>query len=316
MKKIMVAAILAALCLPFLAYANPPVAELRSVLDARLTPQGNLMFSDFRLFFPPPEPVSGRVDIVHNGKVINTREISDRYRALGDDNVMANVGIRGVPVVQLSQDGKYEINFVINDELVTTVPFSVSKTKSDDPFAPSDGYSFEGPWQKLAYLQGEDHRDKMTGETGQGVSIAVWPGQADATDDQSFYVHAFIKQGGKTVAHSQLNKGKQLKKHKNSPMFNGTVLQFYFPHEKSKAGNAKRLTFADLDDGDYEVTVVHEGSKKVIRVYSMSMKSGEVVPHERADLGYMPIADRLVPRAFKTGSTTDEHQPIYWLVAD
>lgn len=316
MKKILVSAILATLLLPFLAYANPPVAEIRSLLNARLTAQGNLMFSEFRLFFPPAEPVSGRVDVLHNGKVINTREISDRYRGLGDDNVMANVGIRGVPVVQLSQDGEYEINIVINDELITRVPFSLGKTKSDDPFAPSDGYSFVGPWQKLAYLQGEDHRDKMSGETGQGVSIAFWPGQADATDDKSFYVHAYLKQGGKTVAHSQLNKGKQIKKHKNSPMFDGTVLKFYFPHEKSKAGNAKRLTFSDLKDGDYEVTIVHEGTKKDIRQFSMSVKGGEVVPHARADLGYSPIEDRLVPRAFKTGSTTDEHQPIYWLVAD
>jgi len=313
MKRFLTTLLVTVFCLPLQALANAPVAEVRSLLNARLTTTGNLMFSEFRLFFPPPEPVTGKVELLYNGAVINTREIADRYIQLSDDNVMAKVGVRGIPVQQLTKPGDYQINITINNQLITRFPFTMNKEASNDPFAPQDSFSFTGPWQSLAYLKGKKHRDKMTGKTGEGVSIAFWPGQSDAIDNEGFLVHAYLRKDGEVIGHSKLTVGTKLKVHKNMPMFTYTEHDFYVPHERKDSGTAKRLTFAALPDGNYEITVVHAANQAALRAFSMTLKNGGVVPRERAQLSYEPIADRLVPRTYKLGSTTNEHEPVYWL---
>lgn len=314
MKKIITTLLLSILTIPLSTFANEPAVEMRSLLDIRLMPSGNMMFSEFRLFFPPAEPVSGRVELLKNGETISSRPIAPRYRNLGDDNVIAKATIEGIPVEQLSEPGEYIVNIIINDKIITRFPFSLDKSESSDPFAPADSYEFNGPWNEIAYLKGYKHRDKMSGKEGEGVSVVFWPGQGDSQNDKSFYVHAFLNQNGKKIAHSKLSVGKQMKIHKNLPMFTRTEHDLYFPHEKKDAGTATRLTFADLSDGDYELTIVRESDGATVRSYSFAMQGGSFVEPERAMLTHEPHADLLVPRALKTGSTNDEHQQIYWLL--
>jgi len=287
-----------------LAAQNSPSVSLSSVMNYRIFENGNMRIGDTDIAFAPPDNPQMQVEIRSaTGGQIASFPFYDTYR------LQAAVFGRAVADGQATHQfapGDYVLDYKVKGQLVTSVPFSVSKaSSSDDPFAPGASYRFTGPWQKWAYIAPDRQR------SGEAASLFFWAGANDvdtsATGSRQFI--AKLYRGNSLIGHSKRRSGiitnNWMQRHKSV---------FLKPHPVGFRGTADIIPISELmKPGSYRIEVELTDTGETVRTFSFSSANGAITPHPRSVLGYQPQADYVFARGPGIRTQRYDWREINWI---
>jgi hypothetical protein len=115
--------------------------------------QGGFLVEDLEVVFPPPGLKKATFVISRpNGEVVTT--VSLRLETpLANYSVFGMFKPDGVPgLAPIGVAGDYVVSVHIDGQPITSLPFSMKREASNDPFNPKTTFVREGPWRDLAHF--------------------------------------------------------------------------------------------------------------------------------------------------------------------
>lgn len=284
---------------------NGPVFDFQNVMDTYFDDASGLIsFGDYTVAFAPKPPFKGIVAVVDRmGTVVAQYPFMPDYR--NRQGVYARVQVQGPADVTLTEPGIYTIVFLVDGKPVTRFPVRLEKKSAGkDPFNPEPSYRFDGYWRTMAYFTESSFKDQPIPE------LNLWVGGKDlppGADKGRFSVT--LLRDGKLVAHSKRTQGVIPDGH-----FKRTRIGLFHPHTEKDSPNAKFFTMQDMQvDGAYEVRVVRLADGKVIRSYDFDVADGKIQRLPKAQPGYTPGTDYVLPKVLKKGATGLEMTDAIWI---
>jgi hypothetical protein len=251
--------------------------------------QGGYLVEDLEVVFPP---AGGRATFVisrANGGVVT--EVPLRletplasYTAFGMFKPNAVSGL-----APIGEPGDYVLSVLIDGQPITTMPFSMKREASNDPFNPKNTFVREGPWRDLAHLSVETDRPESHVEFSWWTSLRELP---PGTKNPMVTLHVLY--GGQEIAATR------------SPIVPTQTdwqflrQEFHFPTEKQ----VRWMTMADLTKRDGEYTVVAKVNGKPFKSYRAEVRGGQLQRHPRNAMTMEPHTAFISPRQVDTSSRT------------
>jgi hypothetical protein len=208
----------------------------------------------------------------------------------------------GVPgTAPIGEPGDYVLSVQIDGQPITSMPFSMKKDVSSDPFNPKNTFVREGPWRDLAHLS------VRTDEPDSHLEFSWWTSLRElppGTKNPMVTVH--VLHGAQEIASTR------------SPVvITQTDWQFFrqefhFPAEPK----VRWMTLADLTRRDGVYTIVAKVNGKVFKSYKAEVKGGQLQRHPRNQLNFEPHANFISPRQVDTSSRTTSRYSMrdtYWI---
>jgi hypothetical protein len=194
----------------------------------------------------------------------------------------------GVPgTAEVGEPGDYVLSVQVDGQPITTLPFSMKRDASSDPFNPKTTFIREGPWRDLAYFSSRTDDPDSHLEFNWWTSLRELPA---GTKERLVTVH--IMRGGQEIASTR------------SPVVISQTdwqffyQEFHFPAEKQ----VRWMTLADLTKADGDYTVVAKVNGKPFKSYAAVVKGGQLQRHPRNSLDTNPHTDFISPRLVDTSS--------------
>ena len=247
--------------------------------DLELNTDGLLSHGFIKATFPPVEDENGTIDydgkyrffvqLTKDGnevfkKPCKEQNTSDNYKIfIPDPNNEATLQANNYLT-----EGKYSMNYFLDDSLFYSIDFEVKALSTDDPYAKdAKKYMIDGPWNNLAYISIEGNDNRLIFNT-------YLRHESMETLKKCIY-WIDLEKGGKVVASTNkaTDKGKS-----------------YFANLTCKwkeQSNALKMVKEDgnmgvdyaslntLDDGDYTLKSSFDGKEFQ---YSFTIKDGKIVP--------------------------------------
>ncbi len=191
----------------------------------------------------------------------------------------------GVPgLAPIGEPGNYILSVLIDGQPVTSLPFSMKREASNDPFNPKNTFVREGPWRDLAHFSVESDRPDSHLEFSWWTSLRELP---PGTKNPMVTLH--VMHGGQEIASTR------------SPIVPTQTdwqflrQEFHFPAEKK----VRWMTMADITKRDGVYTVVAKVNGKPFKSYKAEVKrrttstpSAKRHDHATPYLLHLPAADR------------------------
>lgn len=304
-RGLLVLALLLAAAPAALGQAQRPAAEYVSLLNLRFyEADGGFLVDGVQLVFPP-QGVRGATFVLSKAGGGEVASVPLRIEPFGAFPAFALLVPDGTPgVVKVGQSGDFVMAIKVDDQAVTSLPFSMKEEKGTDPFNPTRRFTREGPWRELGFLSA------AVEDAGAHVSFNWWMSLRElpsAAGRQLCTIH--LMQGGQEVAAS------------NSPVVPSAHDWQFFTRELVEAKTAGKptrqyLTKQALAAKDGEFTVVVKVNGQPVKSYRMQVKGGQIQTLGRSRLGHEPAADFVSPRLIDTSSGSSSNYRMleaYWL---
>jgi hypothetical protein len=204
----------------------------------------------------------------------------------------------GVPGnANVGEPGDYVLSVQVDGQAMTTLPFSMKREASNDPFNPKTTFVREGPWRDLAYFSQRTEAPDAHLEFNWWTSLReLPPGQP-----QRPLVTLHILHGGQEIA---ATRSPVVISQTDWQFFNQ---EFHFPAERQ----VRWMTLADLTKRDGEYTVVAKVGGKPFKSYRAEVRGGQLQRHPRNALGTEPHTDFISPRLVDTTSRSNSEYTMY-----
>ena len=280
-----------------------PAIEYQSFMQLRFYEnQGGFLVEDLEVVFPPAGLQKATFVIARaNGEVVNTVPLRletplASYTAFGMFKPDAVSGL-----APIGEPGDYVLSVQIDGQPITTLPFSMKREASNDPFNPTTTFVREGPWRDLAYFSNRPEEPDSHLEFSWWTSLRELP---PGTKNPMVTLH--ILHGGQEIAATR------------SPVvptqtdWQFLYQEFHFPAEKQ----VRWMTLADLTKKDGEYTVVAKVNGKPFKSYKAEVKGGQLQRHPRNRLDTQPHTDFISPRLVDVSARTSSRYAMrdtYWL---
>ena len=277
--------------------------EYQSFMELRFYEnQGGFLVEGLEVVFPPPGLRSASFVISKaGGAVVATVPLRleaplASYTVFGMFKPDAVSGL-----APIGEPGDYVLSVQIDGEPITTLPFSMKREASSDPFNPKTTFVREGPWRDLAYFSDRPEVPDSHLEFSWWTSLRELP---PGTKNPLVTLH--IMQGGQEVASTR------------SPVvitqtdWQFFYQEFHFPAEKQ----VRWMTLADLTKTDGEYVVVAKVNGKPFKSYRAEVRGGQLQRHPRNSLDTQPHTDFISPRLVDTSSRTTSSYAMrdtYWV---
>ena len=264
--------------------------------------QGGFLVEGLEVVFPPPGLQKATFVVSRaNGGVVTTVPLRletplASYTVFGMFKPDAVSGLAPV-----GEPGDYVLSVEINGQAITTLPFSMKRDASSDPFNPKNTFVREGPWRDLGYFSVETDRPDSHLEFNWWTSLRELP---PGTKNPLVTLH--ILHGAQEIASTR------------SPVV-PTVTdwqflyhEFHFPAEKQ----VRWMTLADLTKRDGEYTVVAKVNGKPFKSYKVEVRGGQLQRHPRNRMETEPHTAFISPRLVDTSSRTSSRYAMrdtYWV---
>lgn len=264
--------------------------------------QGGYLVENLEVVFPPAsfgnaEFVISRAD----GGIVNKVPLRletplASYTAFG--MFLPN---RTTGLAPIGEPGDYVLSVQIDGQTITSMPFSMKREASNDPFNPKNTFVREGPWRDLA------HFSVRTDDPDSHVEFSWWTSLRElppGTKNPMVTLH--VMHGGQEIASTR------------SPIVPTQTdwqflrQEFHFPAEPK----VRWMTMADLTKRDGAYTVVAKVNGKPFKTYRAEVRGGKLVPHPRSKMDIEPHSAFLSPRQVDTSSRTSSRydmRDIYWV---
>ena len=226
---------------------NLPAVTFDSLLNTYFdASNGTVAFDSVDLAFAPDQPLKAVVVIVGaDNKVVASFPFLQNYAVR--NGVFARARVEGTPAHQLTEPGIYNIVVMIDGQMATRLPVALVQTGAgDDPFDPQKTFRFDGLWRSHAYFTMDRRGDTPRPQ------LNLWLGSIDLPEGKARDAFtATLLRDGEPVAHTKTDVGTLYEGH-----YDWQRIDFFHPHERKDAANARFFTAADLlVDGSYVVQV-------------------------------------------------------------
>jgi hypothetical protein len=280
-----------------------PAIEYQSFMQLRFYEnQGGFLVEDLEVVFPPSAGQKATFVLTRaNGQVVKTVPLRleaplASYTAFG---MFKPAGVPGN--VPIGEPGDYVLAVHIDGQPITTLPFSMKREASNDPFNPTTTFVREGPWRDLAHFSDRPEEPDSHLEFSWWTSLReIPPGTKRAL------VTLHIMHAGQEIAATR------------SPVvvtqtdWQFLYQEFHFPAEKQ----VRWMTLADLTKRDGEYTVVAKVNGKPFKSYKAEVRGGKLQRHPRNSLDTQPHTDFISPRLVDVSARTSSRfamRDTYWV---
>jgi hypothetical protein len=280
-----------------------PAIEYQSFMQLRFYEnQGGFLIEDLEVVFPPPGLKKATFVISRpNGGVVNTVPLRletplASYTAFGMFKPDAVSGL-----APIGEPGDYVLSVHIDGQPITTLPFSMKREASNDPFNPTTTFVREGPWRDLAHFSDRPEVPDSHLEFSWWTSLREIP---PGTKNPMVTLHI-------------LHAGQEIAATRSPVVVTQTDWQFFyqefhFPSEKQ----VRWMTLADLTKRDGEYTVVAKVNGKPFKSYKAEVRGGKLQRHPRNSLDAEPHTAFISPRLVDVSARTSSRYAMretYWL---
>lgn len=279
-----------------------PAIEYQYLMELRFYEnQGGFLVEGLEVVFPPPNLKNATFVISRpNGDVV--AEVPLRletplasYTAFG---MFLPDGVAGL--APIGEPGDYVLSVKIDGQAITTMPFTMKREASNDPFNPKNTFVREGPWRDLAHLsvRAEDPESHL--EFSWWTSLRELPA---GTKNPMVTLH--LMYGAQEIASTR------------SPVVPTQTDWQFLRHEFVLPVTPVRwMTLADLTKKDGEYAVIAKVNGKPFKSYKAEVKGGQLQRHPRNSLDMEPHTAFISPRQVDTSARTSSRyalRDVYWI---
>ena len=280
-----------------------PAIEYQSFMQLRFYEnQGGFLVEDLEVVFPPSAAQKATFVISRaNGAVVNTVPLRletplASYTAFGMFKPNAVSGL-----APIGEPGDYVLSVHIDGQPITSLPFSMKREASNDPFNPTTTFVREGPWRDLAHFSDRPEIPDSHLEFSWWTSLREIP-----PGNKNPLVTLHIMHAGQEIATTR------------SPVVVSQTdwqffyQEFHFPAEKQ----VRWMTLADLTKRDGDYTVVAKVNGKPFKSYKAEVRGGKLQRHPRNSLDTQPRTDFISPRLVDVSARTSSRYAMrdtYWV---
>jgi hypothetical protein len=279
-----------------------PAIEYQSLMELRFYEnRGGFLVEGLEVVFPPPRSQKATFVISRpNGQVVSSVPLRletplASYTAFG---MFKPDGVPGL--AEVGEPGDYVLSVQIDGQPITTLPFSMKREASNDPFNPKTTFVREGPWRDLAYFSNRPEVPDSHLEFSWWTSLRELP---PGTKNPLVTLHLLY--GGQEIAATR------------SPVVpSQTDWQFLYHELVISEKPVRWMTLADLTKRDGEYTVVAKVNGKPFKSYRAEVRGGQLMRHPRNSLDTQPHTDFISPRLVDTSSRTTSTYAMrdtYWV---
>ena len=282
----------------------PPAIEYQSFMQLRFYEnQGNFLVEDLEVVFPPDASRKATFVISKAGGGVVASVPLRLETPLASYTMFGMYKPNGVPgSADIGQPGDYVLSVQIDGQPITTLPFSMKREASSDPFNPTTTFVREGPWRDLAYFSSRTDQPDSHLDFNWWTSLRELP----AGSPPRSLVTVHILHGGQEIGATR------------SPV---VVTQtdwqfFYLEFETAGVKPIRWMTLADLTKRDGEYTVVAKVNGKPFKTYRAEVRGGQLQRHPRNSLDTQPHTDFISPRLVDTSSRSTSSYTMrdtYWV---
>ena len=284
--------------------AYQPAIEYQSFMQLRFYEnQGNFLVEDLEVVFPPAGSKKATF-VITRATGAAVASVPLRLESpLATYTMFGMYKPDGVPgSANIGEPGDYVLSVQIDGRPITTLPFSMKRESSNDPFNPRTTFVREGPWRDLAYFSSRTDEPASHLEFNWWTSLRELP----AGSPPRSLVTLHIMHGGQEIAATR------------SPVvitqtdWQFLYQEFHFPAEKQ----VRWMTLADLTKKDGEYTVVAKVNGKPFKTYRAEVRGGQLQRHPRNSLDTQPHTDFISPRLVDTSSRSTSSYTMrdtYWV---
>lgn len=279
-----------------------PAIEFQYLMELRFYEnQGGFLVEGLEVVFPPPNLKKATFTISRpNGDVV--AEVPLRLETpLASYTAFGMFLPDGVPgTARIGEPGDYVLSVRIDGQAITTMPFSMKREASNDPFNPKNTFVREGPWRDLAHLsvRAEDADSHL--EFSWWTSLRELP---PGTKDPMVTLH--VMSGAQEIAATR------------SPVVpTQTDWQFLRQEFVVPGTPVHWMTLADLTKRDGVYMVVAKVNGKPFKSYIAEVKGGQLQRHPRNSLDMEPHTAFISPRQVDTSARTTSRyalRDVYWI---
>ena len=279
-----------------------PAIEYQFLMEMRFYEnQGGYLVENLELVFPPAGLKDASFVLSRaNGEVLKTVPLRVEtplasYTAFG---MLLPNGVPGN--VPIGESGDYVMAVHIGGQAITTLPFSMKKEASNDPFNPKNTFVREGPWRDLAHLS------VRTDDPQSHLELTWWSSLREVPGNPRPLVTMHVMDGAREIASTR---SPVVVSQTDWQMFRQ---EFHFPAE----AKVRWMTLADLTKKDGVYTFVAKVNGKPFKTYRAEVKGGQLQRHPRNQLGFEPHTSFISPRQVDTSSRTSSRYDMrdtYWI---
>lgn len=280
-----------------------PAIEYQYLMELRFYEnQGGFLVEDLEVVFPPPGLRKATFVISRsNGDVVT--EVPLRLETPLASYTMFGMFVPdGVPgLAPIGEGGDYVLSVQIDGQPITSLPFTMKREASNDPFNPKNTFVREGPWRDLAHFSVDTDEPDSHLEFSWWTSLRELP---PGTKNPMVTLHLLY--GGQEIAGTRspvvpTQTDWQFLRH-----------EFHFPAEKQ----VRWMTMADLTKRDGEYTVVAKVNGTPFKSYKAEVQGGQLQRHPRNRMDMEPHTAFISPRQVDTSSRTTSRYSMrdtYWI---
>lgn len=279
-----------------------PAIEYQHLMEMRFYEnQGGYLVEDLEVVFPPQGGNATFVVTRSNGEVI--RSVPLRLETpLASYTMFGMYKPNGVPGnAPIGEPGDYVLAVNIDGQPITTMPFSMKREASNDPFNPKSTFVREGPWRDLAHFSVRNEEPDSHLEFTWWTSLRELP---PGTKNNLVTVH--IMNGAQEIASTR---SPVVISQTDWQMFRQ---EFHFPAEPK----VRWMTLPDLTKRDGVYTIVAKVNGKPFKTYRAEVRGGQLQRHPRNALNFEPHTAFISPRQVDTSSRTTSRYDMrdtYWI---
>ena len=282
----------------------PPAIEYQSFMQLRFYEnQGGFLVEDLEVVFPPAGAHKATFVVSRAGGGVVASVPLRLESPLASYTMFGMFKPDGVAgTAEIGEPGDYVLSVQIDGQPITTLPFTMKREASNDPFNPTTTFVREGPWRDLAYFSSRTDAPDSHLEFNWWTSLRELP----PGTPRSPLVTLHIMHGAQEIAATR------------SPVVMSQTdwqffyQEFHFPAEKQ----VRWMTLADLTKTDGEYTMVAKVNGKPFKSYRAEVRGGKLQRHPRNDLDTQPHTDFISPRLVDTSSRSTSSYTMrdtYWV---
>jgi hypothetical protein len=276
--------------------------EYQSLMQLRFYENsGGFMVENLEVVFPPSGSQKATFVISRpNGEMVSSVPLRletplASYTAFGMFLPDAVAGSADIGVA-----GDYVLSVNVNGQPITTLPFTMKREVSSDPFNPRTNFVREGPWRDLAYFSNRPEVPDSHLEFSWWTSLRELP---PGTKNPMVTLHLLY--GGQEIAATR------------SPVVpTQTDWQFLYQEFVLPVTPVRWMTLADLTKRDGEYTVVAKVNGKPFKSYRAEVRGGQLQRHPRNSMDTQPHTAFISPRLVDVSARTSSQYAMrdtYWL---
>lgn len=201
-------------------------------------------------------------------------------------------------IAKIGEPGDYVMSVQIDGQSITSLPFTLKREASTDPFNPKTTFVREGPWRDLAFFS------VKSGDAESHLEFCWWTSLRDlppGTKNPMVTLHLML--GAQEIAAAR------------SPVVITQSDWQYFHQELALPTTPVRwMNLPDLTKRDGSYVVVAKVNGQVFKSYKLEVKGGQVQRLPRNSLEFEPHTDFISPKLVDTKtSSAYTLRDIFWM---